>query len=70
MRGVFKGGALFALVVVLSGPAVYADDPPGEADPPKVRIGPPIGVTAEEASPTVLELFWIWLQVRIEPPIG
>lgn len=70
MRRVFKGGAVFALIAVLSGPAAYADDPPSETDPPKVRIGPPIGVAAEEEPPTIVELFWIWLQVRIGPPIG
>lgn len=70
MRRVFKGGALVALIAILIAPAVYADDPPNPVDPPGVRIGPPIGVAAQEEPPTVFELFWAWLQVRIGPPIG
>lgn len=59
-----------ALVVVLVAPAVFADEPPPGMEPPQARIGPPIGVTSTEDSSSVVELFWIWLQVRIGPPIG
>jgi hypothetical protein len=70
MRRVFNGGALVALVAILIAPALYADDPPSPFDPPGVRIGPPIGAPAQEEPPTVFELFCVWLQVRIGPPIG
>ena len=40
------------------------------APPSGVRIGPPTGVTAQDASPSVFELFWDWLMIRIGPPIG
>lgn len=70
MRRVFKGGALVALIAILIAPAVYADDPPNPFDPPGVRIGPPTGVAGQEEPPTVFELLWIWLQVRIGPPTG
>jgi hypothetical protein len=65
-----KGGAVVALIVILAAPAVYADDPPAWTDPPKVRIGPPIGAPTQEAPPTFVELLWAWLYVRIGPPIG
>jgi hypothetical protein len=78
MRRVFKGGAVVALIAILIAPAIYADDPPVE--PPSVRIRPPIGSearlgppgggAAQNEPPTVFELFWAWLQVRIGPPIG
>ena len=37
---------------------------------PQGHILPPIGVTAEEEPPSVWELFLIWLQHRIQPPVG
>ncbi|MEO8380229.1 MAG: hypothetical protein ABI779_11250 [Acidobacteriota bacterium] len=70
MRRVFKGGALVALIAILMAPAVFAEDPPTPFDPPGVRIGPPGGVAAQEEPPTVFELFWVWLQGRLGPPIG
>ena len=81
MRRVFKGGALVALIAILMAPAIYADDPPRPTDPPQGRLGPPIGIASEARldppggvatpePPTVFELFWIWLQGRIGPPIG
>jgi hypothetical protein len=77
MRRIFKGGAVVALIAILIAPAIYADDPPVE--PPSVRIRPPIGSEARmmpptgiaaPKPPTLFELFWVWLQVRIGPPIG
>jgi hypothetical protein len=61
------------------------DDPPG-TEPSSVRINPPIGVTSAAPAPEppgvrvappigvmdqdFFELFWVWLQARIGPPIG
>lgn len=70
MRRVFKGGALIVLIAILIAPAVYADDPPSPFDPPGVRIGPPTGIAAQDEPPTMFELLWVWLQVRIGPPTG
>ena len=70
MRRVFKGGAVVALIAILVAPAVFADDPPSPFDPPEARIAPPTGIAAQDESPSVFALFWIWLQVRIGPPIG
>lgn len=44
----------------------------------EARIGPPTGVASglgtppggDTEAPTLFELFWAWLQVRIGPPIG
>jgi len=50
-------------------PQARIGPPTGEASgepPPQNRIGPPIGVSA----PELLELFWLWLQMRIGPPTG
>ena len=78
MRRVFKGGAVVALIVILTAPAVFADDPPSvRIGPPSgsptpsesVRIGPPSGAPAEEGL-MVFDLIWILLQVRVLPPIG
>jgi hypothetical protein len=70
MRRVFKGGALVALIAIFMVPALYADDPPNPFDPPGVRIGPPTGGAAQDEPPMILELLWVWSQVRIGPPIG
>ena len=70
MRRVFKGGAALALIAILAAPALYADDPPPGTQPPSVRIGPPSGDPLQAESPTVFDLFWIWLQARIGPPTG
>jgi hypothetical protein len=70
MRRVLKGGALVALIAILIAPAVFADDVPGPFDPPGVRIGPPGGAPAQQEPPTVFELFLVWLQARLGPPIG
>lgn len=43
----------------------------GRLGPPiggRARIGAPTGI-AEPEPPTVFDLFWAWLQVRIRPPI-
>jgi hypothetical protein len=37
---------------------------------PQGRIHVPGGVTAEEETPSVWELFLVWLQGRIQPPVG
>ena len=34
------------------------------------RIQPPGGITAAEEPPSVWELFVVWLQTRIQPPVG
>jgi hypothetical protein len=70
MKRVFKGGAVVALMAILVAPAVYADDPRGPFDPPQSRISIPGGIAAQAEPPTVVELFWAWLQVRIGPPGG
>ena len=43
---------------------------PEPPQPPSVRIRPPIGTPSDEETPTLAERFWLWLQVRIGPPIG
>jgi len=86
MRRVFKGGAVLALIAILAAPALYADDAPPGTEPPSVRINPPIGVTSAAPTPEppsvritpptglmdqdFFELFWVWLQARLGPPIG
>lgn len=80
MRRVSTAGAIFALLTILITPALYADDPPPGTEPPQVRIGPPTGVTQMRIGPptglaateetSILDLFWLWLQARIGPPIG
>jgi hypothetical protein len=69
MRRVFKGGAVVALIALLVAPAVYAEGLTNVSDPPQARIGPPIGIAAEE-EPSFFERLWTWLEARIGPPIG
>jgi len=69
MRRVFKGGAVVALIAILIAPAVYADGLANLPDPPQARIGPPIGIAAQE-EPSFFERLRIWLEARIGPPIG
>jgi hypothetical protein len=64
MRSVFRSGVLVSLLVVLVVPALYADDPPPQTEPPGVRILPPGGLTAQDTSPETEP------QVRIGPPGG
>ncbi|HYC91757.1 MAG TPA: hypothetical protein VEO54_21240 [Thermoanaerobaculia bacterium] len=70
MRRVSTAGAVFTLLAILITPAVFADDPPPGTEPPQVRIAPPGGVSATDESPSMFELLWVWLRVRIGPPIG
>ena len=42
----------------------------GEEESLQGRIQPPVGITAEEEPPSVWELFLVWLQHRILPPVG
>jgi len=78
MRRVFKGGAVVALIVILTAPAVFADDPPSvRIGPPSgsptpsesIRIGPPSGAPVD-GELTVVDLLWCVLQLRILSPIG
>ena len=69
MRRVSTAGAVFVLLAILITPAVYADDPPPGTEPPQARIGPPTGVTSAN-EPSMFELLWVWLRMRIGPPGG
>lgn len=69
MRRVSKAGAVL-LLVILTAPALFADELPPGMEPPEARIGPPTGVTSAGEPPTLFELFLIWLQARIGPPTG
>lgn len=61
MRRVFKGGAVVALITILTAPAnIYADGLPSPFDAPSVRISPPSGIAAQDDAP----------QARIGPPGG
>ena len=61
---------LLFLVLVTAVPAVADELPPG-MEPPQGRIAPPVGVTSQaEEPPNVWELFLVWLQGRILPPVG
>jgi hypothetical protein len=70
MRRVFRTGVVVAILAILVVPAVSAEDLPPSTEPPQVRIGPPIGVTAQDDPPGLIELFWLWLEMRILPPTG
>ncbi len=69
MRRVSKAVAIFALFALVT-TAAYADDP---TDPPAIRWVPPIGVTSAEevrSIPPIGVTFWVWLLMRVGPPIG
>ncbi len=70
MRRVSHAGAILALLTVLFSTATFADELPPGTEAPQVRIGPPIGVVSNDESPTLFEVFLVWLQVRIGPPTG
>jgi hypothetical protein len=53
------GAALLILLVALTPVPAFA-----------TRIQPPGGIAAEEEPPSVWELFIVWLQTRIQPPVG
>ena len=64
-----QGGALVAILTILVSPLVYAEDPTNPFNPPQSRISIPGGAGHQEP-PTVVDLLWTWLQVRIGPPGG
>jgi hypothetical protein len=59
-----------ALLILLIAVPAFADDPPPGTEAPQGRIHVPGGLTADEEPPSVWELFLIWLQHRIQPPVG
>ena len=65
-----RGVALLILSSLLVVPALADEPTPGPPPPPEARIGVPIGVTSADETPSVWELFVIWLQARISVPIG
>jgi hypothetical protein len=64
------GAALLILLVAFTAVPAFAENPPPGTEAPQTRIQPPVGVTAVEEPPRVLELFLVWLQGRILPPVG
>jgi hypothetical protein len=72
MRRVSARGTLLFLIslVFLVTPALYADQLPPGMEPPEVRIKPPGGIASNEQPMLLAELFWMWVQVRIAPPMG
>ena len=73
MRSAFvralHGLGVLIFVVAVTAVSVFADDRPPGTEPPQARIQIPVGVTspAEEA---VWDLFLVWLQARIQIPVG
>lgn len=61
------GAALLLLLVLVSAMPVVADDSPPTTES---RIHVPVGVTAEGESRSIWERFLVWLQGRIQPPVG
>lgn len=70
MRRVSRAGVILAIITILISGAAYADDPPPVSDPPGVRIGPPSGVTSSGQTPSLFDIFLMFLRVRIGPPTG
>ena len=65
------GAALLLLLVLSSALPAFAADPPPGTVVLQGRIHVPGGLTAaEEEAPSVWELVLIWLQWRIQPPVG
>ena len=61
---------MLALLALLIMPvAAYANEP-APPDPPQGRLGPPIGMTADDSEPTFFDDFWSWLLARLDAPIG
>ena len=59
---VLRGGAVLALLALLIMPVAAYADGPAPPDPPQGRLGPPIGMTAEEPeASSFLDDFWSWL---------
>lgn len=75
MRSVFvralHGLGVLIFVVAVTAVPVFADDPPPGTEPPQARIQIPVGVTSQaEEPPSVWDLFLVWLQARIQIPVG
>jgi hypothetical protein len=70
MRRVFRAGAVVVLLAILAAPAVFAEDALPGTEAPGMRIGPPGGMAVQDDPPGIIELFWLWLEMRIGPPIG
>ena len=75
MRGVSKrvrrAGGLLALSVVLSAPAVFADNPSPLPEPPGARIGNPGGAPVQsQEEPSLFDQIMAWLAARIGNPGG
>ena len=64
------GAALLILLIAVTAVPVFADEPIPGTEEPQWRIMPPVGIAAEEEPPSVWELFLVWLQGRIQPPVG
>ena len=68
-----RSAALLLLLVLATAVPVLADDPPPGMEPPQARITIPVGVTSQAQpadQPSFLDLFLIWLQARIQIPVG
>jgi hypothetical protein len=66
-----SGAALAIALTVLLAPAGWADGPVVPADPPSVRLQPPVGVAsnARLQPPVGVTRFVIWLAARMGIPI-
>ena len=76
---VSRGIALLALLVVVSAPGLYADDPPSPLDPPEARIKPPSGLESDArihppvgatSGASFFKIMLEWFLARINPPVG
>ena len=66
-----RGIALLILLVAVTAVPAFADDPPPGTEAPQARITIPVGVTSQaEEPPSVWDLFLVWLQARIQIPVG
>lgn len=63
-----RSAAVLLLVLFFTLPVI--GDEPTPSTEPQSRIHIPVGVTAEEEPPSVWEFFLVWLQGRIQPPVG
>lgn len=64
-----RGATLLLFLVLVTAVPAVADELPSGMEPPQGRIAPPVGVASDEP-PSVWELFLIWLEGRIQPPVG
>lgn len=66
-----RGIALLILLVAVTAAPAFADDPPPGTEAPQARIQIPVGVASQaEEPPSLLDLFVVWLQARIQIPVG